>query len=445
MRIRRSFQAFLWVFVYLALTCAPVLVMFFTDRPAGREFWRDFSVALGFCGLAMMALQFVLTARFKTIKSPYGSDIVYFFHKRISIISFLLILAHPVLLFVFSPDLLRLLNPFDPTTPWRARFAVTSLLALFGLIGLSIWRKKLRLEYTRWRIGHGILAVAAVVLAAAHMYGVGYYVNTPAKQVFWFVYLFLWVWLLLWVRIIKPFLLLRKPFEVVNLEAERGNAWSVTVRPKGHAGFRFQPGQFAWLTAWSSPFADTEHPFSISSSSERAPELVFTIKNLGDFTARIKELQVGQEVYVDGPYGSFSIDRHTHAEGFVFLAGGIGITPMMSMLQSMADRGDRRPALLIYANNNWDTITFREKLEALKEKLDLTVVHVLRNPPQGWQGESGYVTKEVLERYLPNTRTRNTYEMFICGPQPMMDMMEKLLTELGVYVGDFHSEQFNFV
>jgi predicted ferric reductase len=445
MKLKRWFQASFWVFVYLVLTLAPVLLLLFTERPAGREFWRDFSVALGFCGIAMMALQFVLTARFKTLKSPYGSDIVYFFHKRISLITFALILAHPILLFVFSPDLLRLLNPFDPQTPWRARFAVAAVLGLFGLIGLSIWRKKLRLEYTRWRIWHGILAVLAVVLAAAHMYGVGYYINTPAKQILWFLYIFVWVWLLLWVRVIKPFMLLRKPFEVVSVSPERGNAWSVTLRPKGHDGFKFQPGQFAWITAWASPFADAEHPFSISSSSEKAPELVFTIKRLGDFTARIKELQPGQVVYVDGPYGSFSMDRHAHAKGVVFLAGGVGITPMMSMLRSMADRGDKRPALLIYANNDLENVTFREEIEELKSRLNLKVVHVLRHPPAGWQGESGYVTKATLQRHLPSERTRNTYEMFICGPQPMMDAMEKALAELGVYVGDFHSEQFNFV
>ncbi len=69
-KINRILQGIFWILVYLFLTLLPVLVMFLPPRPPGREFIREFSVALGFVGLAMMALQFALTARFKTIKSP---------------------------------------------------------------------------------------------------------------------------------------------------------------------------------------------------------------------------------------------------------------------------------------------------------------------------------------------------------------------------------------
>ncbi len=443
---RRILQGSAWILLYLLLTLAPLLVLFVDQRPAGREFWRDFSVALGFCGLAMMALQFALTARFKTLKAPYGSDIVYYFHKRISIATFLLILAHPILLFVFSPDLLRLLNIFDPQTPWRARFAVTSLLALIGLVVFSVWRKKLKIEYTRWRVTHGLLATAGVALGLAHIVGVGYYVNTPLKRWLWIGYAAFWVGLLLWVRIIKPFLLLRRPYVVEQVQAERGNAWSLILKPQGHPGIRhFQPGQFAWITAWDSPFADSEHPFSFSTAPHPEGKLGFTIKELGDFTARIKEMQPGQTVYVDGPFGSFSCDQHPHAQNLVFIAGGIGITPMMSMLRTLAERGDKRPLLLIYANRDWESVTFREEIEDLRTRLNLTVLHVLERPPENWQGERGYVTAALLQRVLPPDRTPNHTEIFLCGPQPMMDAVEKALVQVGVPMGDFHSERFDLV
>lgn len=67
----------------------------------------------------------------------------------------------------------------------------------------------------------------------------------------------------------------------------------------------------------------------------------------------------------------------------VLIAGGVGITPMMSMIRTLADRGDRRPVVLIYGSRDWDTITFHEELEALKARLDLTIVHVLSAPPSG--------------------------------------------------------------
>ena len=443
MRTRRILQGIFWVVVYLALTLAPLLILLVGQRPPGRALYRDFSVALGFAGLAMMALQFALTARFRFLKAPYGSDIVYFFHRQISLVAFVLILAHPLLLFVFDPQTLGLLNVFS--APWRARAAVTATLALIALVLISIFRKQWKIEYTQWRIWHGFLAAAAVGLGLVHAVLVGYYINTPAKQVLWVGYGLFWVGLLVWVRVIKPLILLRRPYVLEEVRPERGSAWTLVMRPDGHRGFRFQPGQFAWITAGSSPFADAEHPFSISSSAEDPQRLSMTIKALGDFTRTVKDLKPGQRVYLDGAFGAFSVDRHPHARGFVFIAGGIGITPMMSMLSTLADRGDRRPLWLLYANRDWESVTFREELEALKQRLDLRVIHFLETPPADWQGEAGFINAEKLARLLPPERTQNMYEMFICGPKPMMDAVEKALVEIKVPMGDFHSERFDMV
>ena len=436
-------QGVFWVLAYLLLTLAPLLILVIGTRPAGREFWREFSVALGFAGLAMMALQFALTARFRWLKAPYGSDIVYHFHRQISLVAFGLILAHPLILFLFSPDYLRLLNLLD--APWRARAGVIALLALVVLIAISLWRKKLKLDYTPWRIWHGLLATIAVSLALLHVALVGHYINTPLKQALWTGYGLFWIGLLLYVRVLKPFQILRRPYEVVQVNRERNNTWTVVLKPKGHAGMRFMPGQFAWLTAWSSPFSDREHPFSISSSAERPDQLSFTIKEFGDFTRRIKDLQPGMQVYLDGPFGAFSVDRHPHAEGFIFIAGGVGITPIMSMLRTLADRNETRPLLLIYANKDWENVIFREEIEQLQDCLDLTVVHVLEKVPEGLLSEQGYVNRTLLERHLPKDLRRNSREIFICGPEPMMKAVEKHLVDLGLWVGDFHSERFNLV
>ena len=443
MRSKRIFQGILWILVYLLVTLIPILLILVGPRPAGREFWREFSVGLGFGGLAMMALQFVLTARFKVIKAPYGSDIVYFFHRQVSLVAFTLIIIHPIILFIFDPSTLRLLNFLE--APWRARAAVTALVALIVLVIISIWRKPLKIDYTRWRIAHGLLATAAMVLGLVHIMLVGHYTGSPLARALWIIYGAFFVGLLLWVRVIKPFLLLRSPYQVIDVREQPGKAYSLTLKPIGHAGFRFHPGQFAWITAWNSPFADTEHPFSFSSSAEQPGTIEFTIKELGDFTSTIKSMQPGQTVYVDGPYGAFSIDRHPHARGFVFIAGGIGITPMLSMLRTLADRNDRRPLTLIYANKTLDTAPFRGEIEQLKPRLDLRVVEVLENPPPDWQGEQGFVTRAVLDRHLPADRVKDVYEIFICGPKPMMDAVEKALVQSGIFIGDFHSERFDLV
>jgi predicted ferric reductase len=442
-KTRRVLQGAFWIGLYLALTLAPLVLMFSEPRPEGREFWRELSVALGFCGLAMMALQFALTARFKTIKSPYGSDIVYYFHRQISLVSFVLVLAHPILLFVFDPRTLGLLNLVE--APWRARAAVTATVALIALVVISIFRKRLKIDYTRWRIWHGLLATTAVTLALVHITLVGHYTALPLKRWLWVGYGLFFIGMLAWVRLIKPLMLLRRPYQVKAVTAQPGQCWTLTLAPVGHAGFDFQPGQFAWITAWGSPFADTEHPFSISSSAEKNGEIEFTIKELGDFTRRIKDLRPGQTVYVDGGYGSFSVDRHSHARRFVFIAGGIGITPILSMLRTLAARGDQRPLVLLYANRSLDLAVYRAELDELARRLNLKVVDVLERPPEGWQGEKGFITREVLERYLPAERKRDDTEIFICGPKPMMDAVESALGKMGVFPGDVHSERFDMV
>lgn len=440
---RLTLQAVFWVLVYILLATAPLLLIKIGVTPEKREPWREISVALGFAGLAMMTLQFVLTARFKVIKAPYGSDIVYHFHRQISLVTFVLIAAHPLLLFINSAEYLQLLNLFS--APWRARMGVSAVILLTVLIAASVWRKPLKIEYNAWRIWHGVLATGIVALSMAHIVLARHYLNLPWKQALWIAYGVFWVGLLAYVRVIKPLLLMKKPYLVDRVIPERGNAYTLVVKPKDHPGMKFIPGQFAWLTAWNSPFEDAEHPFSISSSAEQTDSLSFTIKELGDFTRTIKTMQPGQVVYLDGPYGAFSVDRHPSAPQFAFIAGGVGITPMMSMLRSLADRGDQRPLLLFYANQNWDSIIFREELESLVGRLNLKIIHVLNKPPENWQGESGFITAGLLAKYLPEDRKRNQIEVFICGPKPMMDAVEKALIQIGVPVGDFHSERFDLV
>jgi predicted ferric reductase len=186
-----------------------------------------------------------------------------------------------------------------------------------------------------------------------------------------------------------------------------------------------------------------EHPFSMSSSAERPERLEFSIKALGDFTNRIKDVQPGTKAYLDGPYGVFTSDRYFDTSGFVWIAGGIGITPFMSMLTTLVDRQDERPLLLIYANKTWEGTAFREELEALQDRLNLTVVHVLREPPEDWPGETGYVDRDLLERYIPVHRGSRQY--FICAAPVMMDQVEAALHDLGVPFTNIHMEHFNLV
>jgi predicted ferric reductase len=307
----------------------------------------------------------------------------------------------------------------------------------------SVWRTKLRLRYETWHLLHLVLAVAAVAAGIAHMVGWSFYLADPWKRALWIAMTILSFGLLLYVRIVKPLFLLRRPYRISEVRRERGDTWTLVMEPDGHAGFRFRSGQFGWLTVWGSPFKISAHPFSFSSSAAATDgRVAMSIRKLGDFTSQIHDVPVGRRVYIDGPYGAFTMGNP--ADLHVLVAGGVGITPMISMLRTLADEGDKRPLVLLYGSKTWEEITFREELEALDARLNLTVVHVLENPPEGWPGERGFITAAVFKRHLPPGYAKHEY--FICGPGVMMDAIENALgDELKVPISRYHSERYSFV
>ena len=430
-------RGFFWIGVYLCLVMTPLFVLLLAPGPSGNGFWWDFSIALGFAGTSIMGTMFVLTARFRHAAAPFGIDLIYYFHRWIALVAFFFIIAHPAILVFLEPSLLGDLKP--SVISWHMLAGAASIAALTALMVTSLWRQPLRIHYDAWRIGHALLAITALGLAIVHIEGVGIYVSSPWKRVLWATISACCLALLFYVRLIKPLVLLRHPFRVEQVVKELGDAWTLVLRPDG-SEFTFLPGQFAWLTLFHSPFALKEHPFSISSSAMQTETIHFTIKELGDFTARIKDVIPGQIAYIDAPYGAFSIDRHPSSD-YVFVAGGIGIAPIMSMLRTLADRGDKRSLLLIYAHKSWENLTFQEELKKLKEQLNLRVVYVLENPPHDWQGESGFITDDILTRYLPDVPEQ--YEYYLCGPLAMTAIVEKTLQKQGVPLYQIHSELFN--
>lgn len=433
-------RGFFWIGVYLCLVLTPLFVLLLAPGPSGSGFWWDFSIALGFSGTSMMGAMFVLTARFRRAAAPFGIDLIYYFHRWIALVAFVFIIAHPSILVSLEPSLLSDLRP--SVMSWHILAGAASLAALTTLMVTSLWRQQLKIHYDAWRIWHGLLAITALGLAIVHIELIGNYVSSPWKKGLWATISACCLALLFYVRLIKPLELLRHPYLVERVVKERGNAWTLVLRPEGHRGFTFLPGQFAWLTLRNSPFALREHPFSISSSAMHPDTIHFTIKELGDFTARIKDVRPGQTAYLDAPYGAFSIDRHPSSD-YVFVAGGIGIAPIMSMLRTLADRGDGRSLLLIYAYKTWEGLTFREELEKLKEQLNLRVVYVLENPPDDWEGESGFITDDLLALYLPDAPER--YQYYLCGPAVLTTIVEKTLQSKGVPLYRIHSELFNLV
>jgi len=434
-------SATFWIVLYLLLVLAPLLILILGEVPPGAGFWWDFSMALGFSGMATMSVLFLLTARFQRASAPFGIDIIYYFHRYLAILAVLMIFTHYLIIRIDNVTALGTFNPLE--APWHMTAGRIALMLLTILIITSLWRKPLRIHYDQWRMLHIGLAVTAFLLAMGHIQGINYYIEAPAKHWLWSGYSLIWVSIILYIRVLKPWKMHRKPYRVIELRQEHGNSWTLALEPEQHGGMTFIPGQFAWLVLRASPWQITEHPFSFSSSAARQDRLEFTIKALGDFTRTIKDIQPGERAYLDGPYGIFSTDLHPNAAGFVFIAGGVGAAPIMSMLRTLADRRDPRPIWFIYGNRGWQNVIFREELQTLKTQLQLTLVHVLKEPPTDWQGESGLITPQLLQNTLPANAQQ--YEYFLCGPNPMSNAVHKGLKTLHVPLNQIHFELFDLV
>ncbi|MBL0423102.1 ferric reductase-like transmembrane domain-containing protein [Ramlibacter sp. AW1] len=434
-----------WLGAYLLVVTAPMLLLLLGGSSApGRGFAWDFSMALGYAALVMFGVQWVLTARFRRATLPFGIDIVYYFHRYLAVCALAIVAVHVGLLFLEVPQALGSADPRRAPAHMTAGRAALVLLATVAVLALA--RRRLALEYDRWRMTHWALSVTAMVLALWHVFAAGHYLDLPWKRGLWVLFAAAWLAIVLLVRLLRPWRLSRQPWRVAQVRPEHGRVSTLVLEPAAGHRLRFAPGQFAWLTLRHSPWSMHEHPFSIASSATRDDRIELSIKELGDFSRTIKDMKPGETAWLDGPYGTFSIDHHSDSSGFVFIAGGIGIAPVMSMLRTLADRGDRRPLLLVYGNRAWDRVAFREELDQLQQRLDLRVVHVLSEPPAGWTGEHGLITQDLLARPLNSLQAeRGDREYFVCGPTAMTQSVEAALAALGVDARRVHSELFEWV
>ena len=130
----------------------------------------------------------------------------------------------------------------------------------------------------------------------------------PWKRALWIGLTIFALGLLLYVRIVKPLFMLRRPYRISEMRKERGDTWTLVMRPDGHSGFRFRPGQFGWLTVWGSPFKLSAHPFS-SRRARRGRTAAWRCRSGISATspARFTTSRSDERVYIDGPYGAFTM------------------------------------------------------------------------------------------------------------------------------------------
>ena len=412
--------------IFFVLLFLPAIAMLISWIP--RDIIVNVSVLLGFLGLALAGLQLIPIAKLNWLADALDMDKVYSTHHLISILAIVLVLLHPIILLITSKV-------------FRAGFALNSgWIGLAGLILIGLTsglRKRLNLGYVPWLGLHNLLTAIILVFGLWHMFRVNYYMEIPLVRWVWIVEIIAMALIILYIRVIHPFMVGRKPFKVESVEAEPNGVYSLNLLPDGHAGVPFKAGQIAWISTGKSPWVLSRNPFSYA-GSDVAPggRVRFAIKELGDFTSTIKDLKPGDRVYVDGPYGYFHLHMEDMMEGFVLLAGGIGVAPVMSIMNTLADTNDKRPVYVFYGDYNEDTALYQDEFAAAAEKINLKYFTVLEKPLHEGYPYPGYITSDLMTSVLPENYKDLFY--FVCGPAPMLRAMERNFVKLDIAKSHVH-------
>ncbi len=325
-------------------------------------------------------------------------------------------------------------------TDWeRLRLALSAavLLLIVGTVSLPLVRP--RIKYEIWYYLH-LATYAAIALAFSHqfMYGNGLTSDTesPAFRGYWYgLYAFAFG-LLLFYRVGVPLWRFAvNGFVVQSVVAENEEVTSVAIDGRELHTLPARAGQFVFVRFLARGFWWEKHPFSLSNYPD-GERLRLTIKKIGDFTSAIPKLKPGTRVLVDGPYGALTANRAALPD-VLLIAGGIGITPLRSLLEAFALEG--RDITLLYANRSEKRIVFQEELAKLAAQHPYPKVHVIISHPEDWSGERGHVDEEKLRRLVPDLTQR---EVFLCGPSAMMAAVRKALQALGVPGSRIHFERF---
>ena len=211
-------------------------------------------------------------------------------------------------------------------------------------------------------------------------------------------------------------------------------------------GFAYKPGQWADFTLINPPETDAEgntRGFSLASAPYEDDLMVATRMRDTAFKRVLKNLPLGTELKMEGPGGSFTL-HNNKAIPAVFLTGGIGITPMRSIiLQAIHDQAERE--LFIFdSNNRPEDAAFLDELLRPHEKNPhytfIGTMTEMEKSTRDWQGETGFINKAMLSKYLSDLMLPIFY---IAGPQKMVAAMRKALNESGVDDDNIRTEEFS--
>lgn len=407
--------------------------------------------------LAMFAfyVQFPLAGRLK--KWPLFNNIDWAIgsHKKWGQYIGLFFFLHPFLIaapkFLVSTDdaihsLVKML-----TEPSTLTGVIAWCLMLLWVL-MSIFKDKLNMRYETWRLVHLLGFIVIATLATLHITRVGSHGQLqPQFNYLWWGLYSLSLLMLGYNYFIKPFFMKATPYKVKAVEKLSQRDWQLTIACETANAMLYQAGQFVWINSSGNAFNLEQHPFSIVSCANpnsKNTELSFVIRELGDYTGNLASLSLDHTVYVDGPYGTMTLESTRLNRDLVLIAGGVGIAPMLSLLRELNKQQDKRDIQLIYADKNLDNMVYLDELLAFEQsmkhfKLHLLCEQVPVSSPDSKQLHQGVVDEQQISRVLSDKNSRQV-GVYLCGPRAMIVNNCKQLKNQGVLTKHVHFEQLSF-
>ena len=240
-----------------------------------------------------------------------------------------------------------------------------------------------------------------------------------------------------------------RPLKVERVVRETEDAVSIYVTEADGSPVEFKPGQFLSVDV-DVGGERLRRAYSLASACLAGVPRHITVKRIHD--GRVSNqlndtIAEGAELHVLGPSGNFTVEpQPVNQRHLVMIAGGSGITPIMSILETVLRVEPDSRVTLIYGNRGWDDVIFRDRLQGLCDELGerLKVDHVLEHPPEWWTGDRGLLTRDVLGSRFDalGIRDDGLQRYFICGPTPMMEAAHELLAARGVSASRIAEERF---
>lgn len=404
----------------------------------------ELGAASAILAATLLYLQFLSSGRFEALSGKIGIDRTMGFHRIAGLAILIFAFVHPFS--YISGTLLD--NPaasarrlYALVTSPRLRSGVIAIALLTVLIGFALIRTRRFVRYELWRAAHGPIALVAGGLTLHYAIRAGTYSADETLRVIWIIYALTALGAAIITYFVRPWRMWRERWQVEAASVNADGVTQLVLRGPEHTKFHARGGQFLWLSIspHSPPFHD--HPFSIASSAGYLPRLRLIVRHAGDCTITFHALQPGTPVAVDGPHGSFVLPGRTSA--VVMVAGGVGIAPLLGMLEEAADRGDKRRFRLLYATRNQAAFACKDTLADLGNRLDLKITYCADEACSAPEILRGPVCPDHLRGLLSGLEPGDVSVM-LCGPPAMMETAADAFLALGVPMANVHYERFDY-